>query len=155
STRARHGYLELLDHDTPGTGPTLSIAHALDSDGVEEVRLTISRGVVAEALASGRTVITQSAQLDPRFEHRESVQRAQIDAVLCAPTGSDRPQGVLYLQGWSEPDSLSDDDRLLAELFCKHVTPLIDRLLARRRDVAARDATRAIRQRLHLDGVVG
>lgn len=68
---------------------------------METIRFVISRGIVAQALATGRTVATSSAALDPRFRERASVRAAAIDAVLCAPVGADPPIGVVYLSGHS------------------------------------------------------
>src|SRR4029077_16187586 len=64
---ARFGYLELRDGDEPGGAPAWSIAHGLTPVEVEEVRDRLSRGVIAYALASGATIVTPSARLDPRF----------------------------------------------------------------------------------------
>src|SRR5262249_57418781 len=93
-------YLELHD-DAEGApeGPRWWSARGLSSERIADVRVTISRGIVAEAVASGRTVITPAAVLDPRFSKRESVRMAGIQAVLCAPIGADRPPRVLYLPG--------------------------------------------------------
>ena len=54
---ALHGYLEL--HDERG-GPGWWIAHGLSPEQVEGVRHAISRGIIAEALATGRTIVTPS-----------------------------------------------------------------------------------------------
>jgi len=94
---ARQGYLEL--HDDDGGGRRFSMAHGFSADEVEAVRTAISRGIIAQALATGRTIVTPSAFLDPRFRDRESVRVGRIEAVLCAPVGQDPPLGVLYLQG--------------------------------------------------------
>ena len=50
-------------------------------------------------LATGQTVDTPSAILDPRFSDRGSVRAMRIEAVLCIPIGQDPPLGALYLQG--------------------------------------------------------
>src|SRR5262245_19968252 len=55
-TGARQGYLELQhDVDTPGQ-PRWSIAHALSSDQLADVRAMRSRGIIAEALATAETI---------------------------------------------------------------------------------------------------
>src|SRR5262245_50434971 len=88
-TGAQEGYLELYDDDEPNEGPQRWIAHGLSSERIDDVRTTISRGIIAESIASGRTIVTAAAILDPRFSHRESVRRAGIQAVLCAPVGGE------------------------------------------------------------------
>jgi Nif-specific regulatory protein len=152
-TDARQGYLELCD-DERNPSPWW-IAHGLSAEQVEGVRAEISRGIIAEALATGKTVATQSAQLDPKFSARQSVRVGQIDAVLCAPIGEDPPRGVLYLQNRNARGAYSEDDRACAETFAHHLAPLVDLILARqgRREVA--DATIPFRRKLRLEGVIG
>src|SRR5205823_1738925 len=98
----------------------------------------ISDGIIAEALATGVTIVTQSAFSDPRFNARESIQVNQIEAVLCAPVGEDPPCGALYLQGPSNSDVFSTDGRLRAETFARHLAPVVRRVLAKRRTTGAR-----------------
>jgi Nif-specific regulatory protein len=152
ATGARQGYLEIRD-DEDEDAPPWWIGHGLSEDDVAGVRAIVSRGVIAEAIATGETVVTRSARFDPRFEDRESVVRAAIEAVLCAPIGSDPPRGVLYLQGTS--DCFRPEDRELAETFCRYLAQLVDRLLVRRHRSGEMDATRALRARLDLSAVIG
>ena len=150
--RARIGYLELLDDQ--GTGqPRWSMAHGLTEAQIEDVRATVSHGIVTEALATGQTIVTPSALLDARFQARESVQIGRIEAVLCAPIGSDPPVGVLYLQGSRGGRPFSDDDRELAELFAHQLAPIAHRLLVR--EQGGVDSTRSVRGALRLDKVIG
>jgi hypothetical protein len=88
---AHQGYLELHPDDDPADSPRWWIAHGFSSEEVDAVRATISQGIVAHALATGRTVVTPSALLDPRFRDRGSVRSGRIEAVLCAPIGEDPP----------------------------------------------------------------
>jgi Nif-specific regulatory protein len=130
-TGARRGYLELADPNRPGE-PGWWMARGCDAAEVDNIRRAISRGIVAEAIVTGRTVVTSSALLDPRFGSRDSVKGARIESVLCAPVGESPPVGVVYLEGSSGGSSWSEDDRELAELFAHHLAPLADGLLARR-----------------------
>ena len=150
---ARQGYLEL--HDEEGGSRRFSIAHGFSDDEIEAVRTAISRGIIAQALATGRTIVTPSAFLDPRFRDRESVRVGRIEAVLCAPIGEDPPLGVLYLQGREQPGPFSEEDRAAAEVFARHLAPLADRLLFRRRGQDQTDATRNVRATLRVEGVIG
>ena len=149
---ALHGYLEL--HDDRG-GPGWWIAHGLSPEQVDGVRHAISRGIIAEALATGRTIVTPSAMLDPRFDRLESVRLSHIEAVLCAPIGEAPPRGVLYLQGQARPDLFAADDRFCAETFARHLAPLADRVLARHRELTGTDPTASLREKLRLPDVVG
>jgi Nif-specific regulatory protein len=123
------------------------MAQGLSDVDVADTRATLSRGVMAEAIATGRTILSASALDDPRFDSRESVKKNRIEAVLCAPIGA---FGVLYLQDRTSPGPFSEDDRVRAEIFARHLAPLADRLLLRRRVHDARDATRELRATLEL-----
>src|SRR5262249_7398367 len=104
---ARQGYLELHDDDERTDEPRWWIAHGFSVDEISGVRATISRGIVAEAIAPGQRIVTPSALLDPRFSGGESVRLGKIEAVLCAPIGEAPPRGVLYLQGRAMPGLFS------------------------------------------------
>src|SRR6266705_1027062 len=153
-TGARQGYLELHDDDHTGT-PRWALAHGFTAEQLAGVRAAISRGIIAEALATGKTIVTPSALLDERFRARESVRLRQIEAVLCAPIGDDPPRGVLYLQNRAGHGFFSEDDRAWAETFARHLAPLVDRLLARQRERAGMDATAPVRATLRAPDVIG
>lgn len=152
---ARQGYLELQDDTDVAGAPRWWIAHGFSEAEIHNIRQAISRGIIAEALATGQTIVTPSAVLDPRFSTRDSVRRGQIEAVLCAPIGIDPPRGVLYLQGRSAPGLFSPDERARAEIFARHLAPLVDRLLLEHGRRQARDPTASLRATLKLAGVVG
>ncbi|MDJ0849825.1 MAG: sigma 54-interacting transcriptional regulator [Myxococcota bacterium] len=151
---ARQAYLE-LHGDPDDLDRAWSIAHGISGQELETVRSHISRGIIAEALATGRLVDTASALLDPRFADRESVQAVKIEAVLCVPIGSDPPRGVLYLQGGHGSGPFSEEDGEYARLFARHLAPLTDHLVLRQRTRGARDPTAPHRSRLRADGVIG
>ncbi len=150
-TGAHQGYLELHNDEDPTAAPRWWIAHGFSPAEVEAVRLTISRGIVAQAIATGQTIVTPSAVLDPRFSDRESVRIGKIGAVLCAPVGEDPPRGVLYLQGRT---AFGDDDRKRAEVFAFHLALLAHVLLAQQH-AKSTDPTQPLRERLRLEGVIG
>jgi Nif-specific regulatory protein len=153
--QARQGYLELQDDGTRSDTPRWWIAHGFSASEVEEVRKRISRGIIAEALATGQTIATPSALLDPRFSERESVRMGKIETVICAPIGEDLPRGVLYLQGASRSGLFAEEERQRAETFAYHLAPLIDRLLDQQNAAVASDPTRELRETLRLDGIIG
>jgi Nif-specific regulatory protein len=155
TSMARRGYIELRDESAPASSGLWWIATGLSEADVEDTRAAISRGVIAEALATGRTIVSASAVDDPRFDSRESVKANRIEAVLCAPIGLDPPFGVLYLQERTNPGPFSEDDRSRAELFARHLAPLADRLLLKRRQLDAHDATRPYRAALELESFAG
>ncbi len=156
TSMATRGYIELRDESSTDDARGLWwIGTGLSETDVAETRAAISRGVIAEALATGRTIVSASAIDDPRFDSRESVKANRIEAVLCAPIGLDPPFGVLYLQERTNPGPFSEDDRRRAELFARHLAPLADRLLLRRRQRDSHDATRPYRAALELGSFAG
>ena len=154
-TGARQAYIELRGEDEDSDEPAWSMARGCSSDELDWIRAVISRGIVAEALATGETVFTPSAMLDPRFRDRGSVRAHHVEQVLCAPIGAGPALGVLYLQGSESGGVFDENDCALAELFALRLAPLADRLLVRRRMQERDDPTRPLRQKLRLDGVIG
>src|SRR5205814_9475307 len=152
-TGARQGYLELRDDEVDAAASRWSMAEGFTDAELEGVRSVISRGIIAEAIATGRTIMTPSAFLDPRFRDRGSVQLGKIQAVLCAPIGRETPIGVLYLQGRQAGGLFSAEDQTNAEIFARHLAPLAHRLLLRERQHP--DPTQPFRGKLRLDGIVG
>lgn len=155
ASEARRGYIELRDEALGDAHEPWSISEGFSEHDVQATRAQISSGVIAEALASGRTAVTASALDDPRFSSRESVKSNRIEAVLCVPIGHDPPFGVLYLQDRGDLGPFTEEDRLRAELFARHLAPLADRLLLRTRVRAVDDPTRPYRESLALGGLVG
>ena len=153
-TGARQGYLELVDPGDPVDG-CWCLAHGCRQQDLDAIREKISRGIISEAMESGRSVSTSSALLDPRFEKLESVKLGQIEAVLCAPIGAGHSIGVLYLQGREEPGPFSEEDVANTEVFAQQLYLLADRLLAQRRNDSVEDYTRDLRCQYRLDGVIG
>jgi DNA-binding NtrC family response regulator len=154
-TGATQGYLEVRDPGSEDNAATWWMGHACSPDEVDEIRASVSRGIIAEALASGRTILTHSALLDERFRNRESVRARKIEAVICAPIGGDASRGVVYLQGRAAPGVFTDEAREHAEAMARHLAPFVDRLLERARSERAVDATRALRARYRVEDVVG
>jgi Nif-specific regulatory protein len=153
-TGARQGYLELYDDDDAGA-PRWWAAHGFGAAELDGVRAAMSSGIIAEAIATGRTVVTTSALADPRFKDRESVRVRKIEAVLCVPIGHDPPRGVLYLQGSQGARTFSDDDRQRAETLAEHLAPLVDRLLAERHRGRTDGPARELAEALRAVGVLG
>ncbi len=152
-TGARQGYLELDSSD--GDRPRWWIAQGFMDDQIERVRSKISNSIVAKSLATGKTVVTPSAMLDPEFDQFDSIRLKQIEAVLCAPIGDTPKVGVVYLQGRERPGLFDRDERWLAETFARHLAPLASRLLVDTETRGQQDPTAAYRDRLELSACVG
>jgi DNA-binding NtrC family response regulator len=154
-TGARQGYLELRDETGEAEPARWWQAHECSTAEVADIQAAVSRGIIAEALATGETVVTPAARMDPRFRDRGSVRASPIGAVLCTPVGRTPPVGVLYLECASADGSFREWDRRSAETFARHLAPLAERLLMQRRARDRGDPTRSFREQLRLDGVVG
>ena len=151
---ADQGYVELYDDPERTEEPRWWRAHGLSAERIPDVRRTISRGIIAAAVGSGRTIVTPDALVDQRWQGRESIRRGSVRAVVCSPIGDDPPRGVVYLT--ADPGRpFSEDDRRCVELVTRHLAPLVDRLVLQQRLDDSRDATRAFRERLRLDGLIG
>ena len=151
ATSAARGYLELREEES---GEMWWISHDCDPEQIDDIRKAVSRGIVAEVLATGETVYTPSARMDPRFRERHSVAAGAIGAVLCCPIGGAASLGALYLQGATQDGSFGTTARHYAETATRHLAPLAERLLEQVRR-AAPDPTEEARRRLRLDGIVG
>jgi Nif-specific regulatory protein len=154
-TSAQNGYLELYDVRSSSDKPSWFITHGFSSTEADDVRASISRGIIAQAIASGQTIDTPSALLDPRFSERESVQVLRIDAVLCIPIGADPPIGALYLQGRKSDGPFEDSDRQRAETFAHHVGRMAEQLFMRLHVDESSDPTEPFRRQLSADTLVG
>jgi Nif-specific regulatory protein len=149
---AQRGYLELTNPADPD-GEPLFIAAGCSPEQVEQIRGTVSSGIIAHAVAKGQSVSVPSALLDPRFKDRASVRRSKIEAVLCVPIGESPPLGVLYCQGRNSSGPFSAADTARAETFARHLQPLALRLFERQK--SDRAPTASVRSRLKLDTVIG
>ncbi len=154
-TKAGQGYLELRGDAPEGSerGPRWSISERYSAEEVEDVRQTLSLGIIADALEEGRTIHIPSAMLDDRYGVRKSVRRNSIGAVLCAPVRSHKPVGVVYLQSQEKTGPFSDEHKHFAELFARHLAPLAERLLTL--TIRHDDPTAPYRQRLKVDEILG
>ncbi|WP_438032338.1 sigma 54-interacting transcriptional regulator [Sorangium sp. So ce204] len=151
---ALRGYIELM-FAPDDREPAFWVAHGCEDQDIAKIRAAFSRGVMAEAIATGRTISTVSALLDPRFRSSKSVQQNRIEALICAPVGSAPPVGVVYLQDRAQKGPFSEEARRHVEVFARHITPFADRLLLRRRRSDEADSTRLPRRTLRADDIVG
>jgi len=154
-TGASIGYLELHDPHASGEDPGWFMAHGTGAAEAEELRRTVSRGIIAQAISTGTTIDTPAAMIDPRFSERRSIQVGRIEAVLCVPVGIDPPIGALYLQGDESAGPFDRTARDSAELFAAQLGGLASRLLASRTSPVDRDATESYRDLLRAESLIG
>ena len=118
---AARGSLELRDRSGD---PSLLISRGFDP--ADRIR-GFSRSVVAEAFATGQTIVTASAQIDPRFSSSCSVRSHALEAVLCVPFG-DPSLGIVYLQDRPQPGPFTQEDCDRVEMFARQIAVFADRL---------------------------
>lgn len=94
---AREAMIEVIDDGIDGASHV--VAYGCERDRMTEISSFVSRGIIGEAMATGKTIVTANAAEDPRFLQFESVQRHRLEAVLCVPIGQTVHAGVVYLQG--------------------------------------------------------
>ncbi len=135
---ARQGYIECKDEDSDND-THWHAAEGYDEEELEEVRRFFSRGIIAEALAGGRTIHTASALQDPRFSEFESVRAQQIQAVLCAPIGKDSMRGIVYLGGARDARPFDPHAEWIIDMFARCLTPVCERLVANARVQQSKD----------------
>jgi Nif-specific regulatory protein len=152
ATESQRGYLELYP-SRDDLHPRWTISHGCLPAEEDEIHSATSHGIVAAALSAGTTLHVPYASLDDRFATQPSVRTQRLEAVICVPLGS-VAGGVLYLEGRRGCGPFAEDDVHLAENVAKYLWPSVDQL-ARDAQQRQHDPTRAFRQRLHLEGVVG
>ncbi len=151
---ARRGYIEIRGLGD-AEAPRFWIAAGCYDEQVEEIRESFSSGVIAAAIATGRTILTDSALKDPRFLKRGSVKRNRTEAVICAPIGTSPPLGVVYLQDRTQAGPFSESDQLHVEQLAGHVATLADRLLLQKKARDDSDLTAPHRKTLSVLGLIG
>lgn len=144
---ARRGYIELFDV-RDDDAPRFHFAKGIFDEQVEEIRAAFSRGIIGEALATGRTVALEDAQRSV-YGARKSVQRNRTEAVLCAPIGASPPIGVVYLQDREKGGPFSEDDRRIVEDLARALTAPASRLIANEHRFDEADPTAGFRAKLH------
>ena len=146
---AERGYVELYRKD----GQTLKVSFRCTSEQEEEIRGVTSRGIVASAIATGKTVHTPYALLDERFGKQPSVQNQRLEAVLCVPLAGVQT-GVLYLEGKRGKGAFKAADIELTEHVARFLGPLLE-MRTPQEVQGSSDPTRPFRQKLRLDALAG
>jgi Nif-specific regulatory protein len=127
---AREAMIEVID-DAVDSAPIV-VAHGCEHDRVTAISSFVSRGIIGEAIATGKTIVTANAAEDPRFLQFESVQRHRLEAVLCVPLGQGSHVGVVYLQGKQGAQQFQPYDAAVqreVELFARALGEPVERLL--------------------------
>ena len=129
---AREAMVEVIDDGIDGA--THVVAHGCERHRMTEISSFVSRGIIGEAMATGKMIVTANAAEDPRFLQFESVQRHRLEAVLCVPIGQAVHAGVVYLQGKQGAREFQPYDAKVqreVELFARALSGPVERLLGR------------------------
>jgi Nif-specific regulatory protein len=129
---ARETLIEVMGDD--GAPGSHVVSHGCAGERLAAISSFVSRGIIGEAMATGKTVVTANAAEDPRFDQFESVQQNQLESVLCVPIGRDVPVGVVYLQGKHGAEDFRPYDEALrrdVETCAKALGGPVERLLVR------------------------
>jgi Nif-specific regulatory protein len=132
-TGAREAYVEVVGDDGAMDRSHVATVGCADARA-SEIKALVSRGILGEAVATGRTVVTADARADPRFSDLESVQSQGVEAVLCVPIGADPPVGAIYVQGRAGTQAFSPFSQTAiddVELIASSIAPKVERLLRR------------------------
>ncbi len=146
---AQRAYLE-VSHPTSDARWTLQ--HGCTDEDERFIEAAVSRGIVAAALAEGKSIQSPSALLDVRFSRLRSVQQQRLEAVLCVPLVG-RHTGVLYLEGERGAGGFDDAVVALAEEFAANVVPVLERAVTFTSQSA--DATAKVRERFPAPQLIG
>src|SRR5579859_2611121 len=134
-TEAGEALIEVVNEDGSPDGSHV-VAHGCEGGRKHEILALVSRGIIGSAMATGKTIVTPNAALDPRFLSFDSVQRNALEAVLCTPIGRDVSLGVVYLSGRTEkltPAEYGEDLRRDVETFARALSGPVESILARSR----------------------
>lgn len=88
-------------------GLEFRVARGMNQTDIEDPEFQISRSVVDKTAESGQGILTSDAQLDARFNMRQSIMAKGLRAILCVPIKiKDQQIGIIYV-----------DNRLRAGIF--------------------------------------
>ena len=124
-TGAQEGYLELYDDDDePSEGPAVvDRARAQRRSGSTTCAATISRGIIAESIASGRTIVTAGGHPRPALQpSRERPARGHPGRAVRAGRRGPPARRALP-DGRAAGQPFSEEDRARVELVTRHLAP--------------------------------
>jgi sigma-B regulation protein RsbU (phosphoserine phosphatase) len=88
-------------------GLEFRVARGMNQTDIEDPEFQISRSVVDKTAEGGQGILTSDAQLDARFNMRQSIMAKGLRAILCVPIKiKDQQIGIIYV-----------DNRLRAGIF--------------------------------------
>jgi transcriptional regulator with GAF, ATPase, and Fis domain len=107
-TGAERAYLMLKESSSDEL--TIKVARNWDQESLNERDVVFSRGVIDEAFAQRKPIVTLDAKEDERFQNRQSVASNQLRSILCIPLLlQDEIIGALYTDNKAQMGLFDDD----------------------------------------------
>jgi len=120
-TGAERGFLLLQEADSkqgPLPGFEVRTARGLNHRSLASEEFQISRSAVRQTVETGAALLTDNAQLDSRFQEKQSVMRFQLQSILVVPLEIEgRILGVLYLDHRYQTKRFTEEDLMLLSAF--------------------------------------
>jgi class 3 adenylate cyclase/GAF domain-containing protein len=115
-TGAERSFLMLKNE---GTGEMeVRVARNVDRAVMAEADFAVSRTIVQQVAAEGKSIATTNAQADPRFAAQESVVAYSLRSILCVPLlVRDQVTGVIYADNRIRTGLFGDKERDLLAAF--------------------------------------
>lgn len=108
ATNAERGFLMTFDAEGD---LVMRKARGLHSNELESSAFEVSRGIINRVAGSGMPLLTSNAQLDDRFNNRESIRLYGLRSVICVPMQvKDKRLGVIYIDNRFQNGIFSEDD---------------------------------------------
>ncbi len=129
-TGSERGFLLLRKEgttDTPVPGFQVESARHLQKRSLSQEEFNLSMTAVRHVLQSGNFLITDDAQLDPRFHDKSSVYKYRLRSILVAPLELEgEVMGTIYLDH-QKADCFSDEDVMLLKAFSAQAALAIEK----------------------------
>ena len=124
-TGAERGYI-LLPQVANGEQRAM-VGRNVDQQSIQQAEMGVSRTVIAQAMESGKGILTSNALLDDRFAAQESVVGYQLRSIMCAPLRArGRVIGAAYVDNRMFSGVFQEQDLELLEAFTNQAAMAID-----------------------------
>ncbi len=130
-TGAERGFLLLKNEKAKAkflTGFEVKTARHLNQGSLEEDEFKFSMSAVKQAVNGGTYLLTDNAQLDPRFQEKKSVVQYQLKSILVVPLDIEgKILGAVYLDHRYQPQCFSEEDVVLLTAFASQAALAIQK----------------------------
>lgn len=124
-TGAERSFLMLRDENTDEM--EVRVARNVDRAVMTQADFAVSRTIVQQVTAEGKSIATTNAQADPRFAAQESVVAYSLRSILCVPLiVRDQVTGVIYADNRIRTGLFGDKERDLLAAFATQAALAIE-----------------------------